>query len=179
MESGARAQTTVDFAIAMGIFLVALTAVVAFMPTMTQPFTGGQENPLLADRLASQLTDGQLADPSTPSKLNTTCTMYFFNGTSGDPCQTFDAQEDVQTKLAVDQSIQVNVSIQQNVTGGPSPDLVCATPGAESFSHVSSCSGQLMADGPAPPTVSGSITIARRYATLNETPVFVVVRVWT
>lgn len=179
MYQRSRGQTTIDFAIAMGIFLVALVTVVAFMPTMTQPFTGGQQNPLLADRLAAQLVDGQLGDSREPSVLNATCTMYFFNGSTGDPCSTFDATDDVQTKLGIDQHVQVNVSIQQNVTGGASPDIVCASPGAESFTHLSSCSGEPMVEGPAPPTVSGSITIARRYATVDDTPVFVVVRVWT
>lgn len=180
MRRDRRAQTSIDFAIGMAVFVLTLTTVIAFMPTMTQPFTGGQQNPLMADRLAAQLTDGQLGDPAEPSKLNATCTMYFFNASSdGGICGSFDGADDVNTKLGIDETVQVNVTIQKNVTGGPSPDVVCATDGAESFSHLASCSGEPMVEGPSPPTVAGSITIARRYATLNDEAVFVVVKVWT
>lgn len=172
-----RAQTTIDFAIAMGVFLVALTTVVVFMPTMTQPFMGGQQNPLLADRLAAQLTDGQLGGPSEPSELNATCTMHFFNETTPDPCSSFVADDDVTAKLGVDDDVFVNVTIQQNVTGDAGPEVVCE----DGNEGVEACpgSGDRMAVGPEPPNEAGSITIARRFALLGDEQVYVVVRVWS
>lgn len=181
-----RAQTTIDFAIAMGVFLVALTTVVAFMPTMTQPFTGGQENPLTADRIVAQLTDGQLGDPATPSKLNTTCTMFFFNesGTPADPCGSFNPGDDLTEKIGVGENTFVNVTVRKDVAEGPDPETVCAEePGATAFHHPSDadCDSDdtLMALGPNPPDVSGSVTIARRLAVLEDKQVYLVVRVWT
>jgi len=165
----------------MGVFLVALTTIVAFMPTIIQPFTGGQQNPLVADRLAAQTVDGTLGDPSEPSTLNTTCTLYFFNGSSGDPCSAFDATDSVQEKLGVADTTFVNVTLQANVTGGPSTEIVCAEPGATDLNELGGCSasGEPMVNGTAPPTASGSVTVARRFATLEGNGVFVVVRVWT
>jgi hypothetical protein len=179
-----RGQTSVDFAIAMGVFLIALTTVIAFMPTMTQPFTGGQENPLVADRLVAQLVDGQLGDPSSPSSLNTTCTMYFFNGSAGDPCPSFDGEDDLNTKLGLGQNTFVNVSLQKNVTGTVAPETVCAEePGATALHDPADAdceSGDtVMHLGPEPPEASGSIINARRFVRFEGNRVFVVVKVWT
>lgn len=177
-----RAQTSIDFAIAMGVFLVALTTVVAFMPTMTQPFTGGQQNPLLADRLTAQLVDGQLGEPATPSHLDETCTWEFFEdpGGSGD-CETFDATEDINGKLGVADAKQINVTLQKNLNGDARPELVCTTSDFDGFSDLSSCSGseEPMVEGPNPPDESGSVTIGRRYARVGGKSVYVVVKVWT
>lgn len=162
----------------MGVFLVALTTVIAFMPTIVQPFTGGQQNPLVADRLAAQTVDGTLGDPSEPSTLNTTCTLYFFNGTAGDPCASFDATDSVQEKLGVSDTTFVNVTLQQNVTGGPEIEIVCADSDGDDLTPLDTCSGEPMVEGETPPTASGSVTVARRYASLEGNDVFVVVRVW-
>jgi len=175
-----RAQTSIDFAIAMGVFLVALTTVVAFMPQMTGPFTTGQQDPLMADRVAAQLVDDQLGDPTTPSVLNTTCTMYFFNGTSGDPCVEFDATDDVTGKVGVDESVLVNVSLRQNVSGDSDPDIVCGSPdGTVSAPACGGTDEAFMATGSPPPDVSGSVTTAHRYAVFGDAGVYVVVRVWS
>lgn len=192
---GSRGQTTVDFAIAMGIFLVTLTTIVAFMPTITQPFTGGQQNPLVADRLASQLTDSQLGHPSSPSKLDPVCTMHFFNESEGggadDPCDSFEPGDPLTDRLGVGENTFVNVTLRKNVTGGPDPETVCAEePGGTAFYDPSDAdcerSGDsdgfddtVMAVGPRPPTEAGSVTIARRSASFDGENVYLVVRVWT
>jgi hypothetical protein len=174
-----RAQTSIDFAIAMGVFLVALTTVIAFMPTMTSPFTSAQDDPLTADRLAAQAVNDQLGAHTTPSLLNVTCTRYFFNGSSGDPCRSFDATDDVAEKLGAGDGVFVNVSVRQNHTGDAAPDIVCGSP--DGTVSEPSCSGdaELLATGPEPPNVAGSVTIARRYAVYGDEGVYVVVNVWT
>jgi hypothetical protein len=174
-----RAQTSIDFAIAMGVFLVALTTVVAFMPTMTSPFTSAQDDPLTADRLASQAVSDQLGDPTSPSILNVTCTRYFFNGTAGDPCDSFDATNDVAEKLGAGDEVFVNVSVRTNHSGDAAPDIVCGLP--DGTVSEPPCSGDEvhLAAGEEPPGVAGSVTIARRYAVYGQDGVYVVVNVWT
>jgi hypothetical protein len=178
-----RAQTSIDFAIGIAIFLVTLTTVVAFMPTMTQPFTTAQNDPLMADRLAAQVVDDQLGDPASPSVLNTTCTMYFFNGsdTPSDPCDSFDPTHETATKLGAGNESLVNVTIRRNVTGDATPDILCATAGGEDLKELSNCGGvdTVLANGSTPPDVAGSVTIARRFAVFNGEGTYVVVKVWT
>lgn len=74
-----RAQTTLDFAIGMSVFLIAVTFVFSFIPGMLQPFTGSNEaKTVVADRVADSLAEGMLGDPSEPYILDRTCTIAFF-----------------------------------------------------------------------------------------------------
>lgn len=171
-----RGQTTVDFAIAMGIFLLGLTIVLVFIPNITQPFTGAQENPLLADRLASQLSSHFLADPSTPAVLDTTCTIWFFNNTAGDPCEEFDTTDSLEAQLGISDTRFVNVTLERNVTGDARYEVVCAQDGA-----IQPCSsgGTVMGRGDEPPDGTGSVTVARRDVYVDGKHAAIVVRVWT
>ena len=64
MRDDTRAQTPLDFAIAMGIFLVAVTFVFTFIPSMTTPFVeGNQDRSVTADRVAGHLTEDALGSP--------------------------------------------------------------------------------------------------------------------
>jgi hypothetical protein len=178
MRAG-RGQTSIDFAIGMAVFMVTLTTVVAFMPAITEPFTGGQDDPLSADRIAAQTVDDQLGDPGSPSVLNTTCTMYFFNGSTGDPCGSFDATDNTTAKVGASSTVLVNVTMRQNVSGDATPDIVCAS-GDGTVSEPSCGAGEdLMATGPTPPDVASSVTTAHRYAVFGDEGVYVVVEVWT
>lgn len=171
-----RGQTAVDFAIAMGIFLLGLTIVMVFIPNITQPFTGAQENPLLADRLASQLSNHLLGEPATPSVLDTTCTVWFFNNTPGDPCANFDTADPLEDQLGVESTRFVNVTLEQNVTGDARTEVVCSDAGG-----IQPCSagGTVMGRGEIPPDGSGSVTVARRDVHVDGQHASIVVRVWT
>lgn len=73
----ARAQTTLDYAVGAGVFLVAAAFVLAFVPGMLAPF-GGADRTQVADRAATALASDALGDPSSPSVLDETCTAAFF-----------------------------------------------------------------------------------------------------
>jgi hypothetical protein len=74
-----RAQTTLDFAVGMSIFLLTVAFVFTFAPNIAEPFSdSGTENTVVADRAASQLVAGTLADPDRPYVLDKACTMAFF-----------------------------------------------------------------------------------------------------
>jgi hypothetical protein len=87
-RSPSRAQTTLDFAVGMSIFLIAVAFVFSFTPSLLEPFEGGgTEDSVTANRVASQLVEGTLADPDTPYVLDKACTTAFFapENSDGDP----------------------------------------------------------------------------------------------
>lgn len=85
MADRTRAQTTLDFAIAMGVFLLAVAFVFAFVPTLTSPFVDGtQDHTAAADRIASHLAEGALGDPSEPYVVQESCVTAFFDEVADD-----------------------------------------------------------------------------------------------
>lgn len=78
---GDRAQTGIDFLVAMSVFLIAVGFVFAFVPSMFQPFGGsGVNDALIADRSAAHLAESALVeDPANPGVLSVTCTAAFFD----------------------------------------------------------------------------------------------------
>lgn len=74
-----RGQTTLDFAIGISVFLITVAFVLAFIPGMLQPFTGGLEEETVAvNRVADSLSQGMLGDPAEPNTLDRECTVIFF-----------------------------------------------------------------------------------------------------
>jgi hypothetical protein len=75
-----RGQTTLDFAIGMSVFLIAVAFVFSFIPGMLQPFTGSNEaKTVVADRVADSLAEGMLGHPTEPYILDSDCTVAFFD----------------------------------------------------------------------------------------------------
>lgn len=93
-----RGQTTLDFAVGVSIFLIVVAFVVAFVPTMLEPFDGSaQEETAVADRLADDLaTDLLVADVQEPHLLDRGCVVAFFalENSDGDPTNDEDAYRD-------------------------------------------------------------------------------------
>jgi hypothetical protein len=76
-----RGQSTIDYGIGAVIFVLTVAFVLAFTPTLLQPFVGGaQDDYATADRVADQLSTDILGEPSDPYVLNTTCTDEFLKG---------------------------------------------------------------------------------------------------
>ena len=67
-----RAQTAIDFVVAMGVFFIAVAFVLAFVPSMFAPFFGmGASDALVTDRSAAHLANNALvADSNTPGTLD-------------------------------------------------------------------------------------------------------------
>lgn len=89
-----RGQTTLDFAIAASVFLLVVASTLAFVPGMFEPFNEAQEGKTVAaDRIATSLSEGLLADPSNPYKLEKGCVIAFFalENSDGDPDDDDDA----------------------------------------------------------------------------------------
>ncbi|WP_396613005.1 hypothetical protein ACH9L7_07005 [Haloferax sp. S1W] len=83
-----RAQTTIDYAIGVGIFLLAVAWVVGTIPQVVQPFDDTQDRPLVANRAADQLTGGMLSESGERTVLSAECVDGFFdNATPPADCQ--------------------------------------------------------------------------------------------
>ena len=158
-----RGQTTVDFAIGMGVFLLVATFVVTFVPDIFAPFDGASAVGT-ADRVAESLATGRLGDPTTPYVLNATCTVGFFEGLRGGSeapttCR-FDttAQEPAEVfRLGAGTSLNVTV---ERLDGG-----------------VESLGGIPLAAGPTPPDTQ-SVTSGRRVVAIDGEQYRLVARVW-
>ncbi|WP_254832168.1 DUF7287 family protein [Haloglomus salinum] len=95
-DGRSRGQTTLDFAVGMSLFLISVAFVISFTPNLIQPFAdSGTEDTIIANRVASQLVEGTLADPGKPYVLDKACTVAFFapENLDGDP----DNDEDLNT----------------------------------------------------------------------------------
>ena len=113
-----RAQSPLDFAIAMGIFLVAVTFVFTFIPSLTAPFVeGNQDRSATADRVASHLAEGALGDPTDPFVINETCATVFFDASTDDgdiPSGCGYSGDDTDERVGVDgDRLRVNVTVEQ------------------------------------------------------------------
>lgn len=111
-----RAQTVLDYGIAVGIFFVALVFVLGTIPGMFAPFVGGSGDTQVADRLASSLSADMLADPGQPFVLNATCTDAFFEQLDGGPdapgtCRFDTSADDLQGVFALDSTTNARVEL--------------------------------------------------------------------
>lgn len=125
MRGEDRGQTTIDFAVGIGFFLIAVAFVLAFVPSMFAPFFGmGASDALVTDRSAAYLSENALVeDPSQPGALDPDEVNGFFDDCNG---STLAQQLGVDTE-------QINVSIGDRtgipatldgtpLTCGPPPD---------------------------------------------------------
>ena len=157
-----RAQTTVDFAIGIGLFLLVVAFVVAFVPTIFAPF-GSIEGPQTADRIATSLSTDRLGDPGEPYVLNETCTEGFFDQLHGGPaapaaCALNTSADSTTEAFALDRPRDVNVTIRE-ADGSIVDD------------------GVRLAAGPTPPETT-SVASATRAVSLGGHTCRLVVRTW-
>jgi len=110
----ARAQTPIDFAVGAGVFLLTLAFVIAFVPTVFDPFSGAATaSPVVSDRVAAGLASDLLAASQTePGVLSSACTAAFFEGneTLGDAADCPDGiEDDAATQFGLDEEVLVVV----------------------------------------------------------------------
>lgn len=69
-----RGQTNQDFAVGIGIFLLTIAFVFAYVPNFVTPFTPdvGSAETAQADRIAATVVDDLTDDPARPNHLNAT-----------------------------------------------------------------------------------------------------------
>jgi len=155
-----RGQTLIDYAIGVGLFLLAVAFVFSYVPGMLDPFTAEQENVQLADRAATQLSEHHLARPGEPFVLDAECTDKFF---TGDPdvggCPFDDYGSDLSNAFGADDATHFEVSIVQ--ADGTVVDRTVP-----------------LTAGETPPSGSQAVTTARRAVHYRDRTYQLVVRVW-
>ncbi|MGQ4554658.1 DUF7287 family protein [Halobellus sp. GM3] len=152
-----RAQTTIDFAIGIGLFLLVVALVVAFVPTIFTPFQS-TEGPQTADRIATSLSTDRLGDPTEPYVLNATCTAAFFEQLNGGGDTLIDCQFDTTAD-----------STSAMFSTGPTRDVNVSV-------RFSNGTTRYAAGPPIPETTS--VTAARRAVSIDREAHTVLVRTW-
>jgi hypothetical protein len=175
--SGPRAQTTLDFAIAMGIFLLAIAFVFTFIPSLTGPFVGGdQDRSAVADRTASHLSEGALGDPNRPLVVEEPCMTAFFGDTDAPPeCGGLGNHTDDQPRkrLGLSEGVGYYIRIVQINTSASGDDryrAACLAGDGETVIHeedsARSCTTPYeVGEDPGP---ASSVTVARRIVTVDN-----------
>lgn len=156
-----RGQTTLDFAVAMSIFLVTVLFVLAYAPTMFDPFAGGSGTKLVvADRAATTLSADVLAvSTAEPGVLSAGCVSAFFG--SSDDCSTSADLDDLDETLSLD-GRNADVKIHELSTSTPaSPDWAAGELRRETDDSV--------------PT---DVAVATRTVSIEGDPYRLTVRVW-
>jgi len=179
-----RAQTTLDFAIGMSVFLLAVAFVVSFLPGMFQPFeAGGGDEIVAADRVANQLSRSLLAGGPEPFILDGSCTSEFF-ALAGSPAEAsppdcrFDGTT-LQERLGWADDANVNVQlVGEDADNDGDPDLLCDDgTGTIDETGDQSCATTFEA-GETPPDESGSVVVTRRVVSIQHREATLLVRMW-
>ena len=172
-----RAQTTLDFAIAMGVFLLAIAFVFTFIPSLVAPFIGGsQDQSATADRVASHLSEGALGDPNKPFVVDQECATVFFNESTDDddiPERCGYSGGTLHERVGMTDRLHVRVEILQ-VDAGVSDDArfrqVCDDNGTITHEGVNDCQGPgvVTYQSGESSTPDDSVTVARRIVTIPD-----------
>lgn len=176
LDGEVRGQTQLDLLIGVSVFLITVGFVLITASGMIDPFVGGQERPLVADRTTAVVVEGMFSNTGTSAVLNKTCTYAFFDETlgEGDCAIPYDDQEsDLATRLGIASRYSVNVTISRTTSGNGDLEVLCTD--GESINDCPS--GTRLATGPTPPG-SDSVFAARRTAHLDGVDVFVEVILW-
>lgn len=174
-----RAQTTLDFAIGVTLFLTVMLFVFAFVPGIIEPFElSGEQDTVVSERLASRLSQSTLAEPGTPFVLDTICAVGFFDdGAPSPPSCDYDGS-DVHERLRLAEHRGVNVSLEGTLSGSEG-ELVCwDDPGERLVESSDGACDQVLASGGVPPAESEATVTSRRVVSLNRENLTLKVVVW-
>lgn len=174
-EDEKRAQTLPDFAVGVAIFLVTTAAIFIFVPQLTLPYDE-QGDSLVVQRAAADLSDDMLAG-ETPSELNETCTVAFFERTNPGGC-AFEGDDSVTEQLGITPTYSVNVTVRDAPSDGPN-STICRADNADSVGDCTSGDENLtLSTGPPLPQDDASVAVARRGVFVDGGRVIIEVGVW-
>lgn len=177
-----RAQTTLDFAIGIGVFLLTVVFVLAFAPGMLDPFTGDTgEKRVASNRVADALSQGMLGDPDDPYVLDVTCTVAFFDPANNDDSTTnddwvggcrYERTNDLNARVGAEGrpagtgfDLRVRV-LGEDADGDGNLDVLCWDASGSAVvpeSHADCDTGDVVLDGGStPPTETDTVVVARR-----------------
>jgi hypothetical protein len=169
-----RGQTTVDYAVGIGLFLLAVAFVFAVLPGLVSPYSTQGGQPTVADRTAEQLTDDVIGRTDAPGVLNETCTARLFNDTMAPRSCSFPVitdnrtdNENITKAVGVSNYTYINITVVEDGT----VTILNTSRGADR-------NRTRLALGRPVPEGSVSVATARRTVVLNGTVQELRVRVW-
>jgi hypothetical protein len=172
-----RAQTTLDFAIGVSVFLAIVVFVFAFVPGILEPFNlSGEADSALADRVASDLSQAKLGNASEPYVLDSSCAVQFFDEANGPPSHCNYGGGDLNERLGISNIHNLNVTLA-GTFAGPDGELACWNSDGK-IVGAGSCSGQVLSAGGAPPESNDETVTARRVVSLQQQNLTLKVVVW-
>ena len=168
-----RGQTLPDFAIGISIFLITVSFIIVFVPQLTLPFED-TEQPVVAERTATDLESALLSDPDMQSHLNESCTLAFFSQSGTTSCP-FETDEPIETQVGIDPSYSINVSLRETPSDSPNSTRLCMDGGT-----IGACSGSsdVLTVGPDVPQDGQSVATSRQSVAINGTSAILEVVVW-
>lgn len=175
-----RAQTTLDFAIGISLFLIVMLFVFIFVPGLMEPFTlSSDEDTVLAGQIADRLSQDQLGDPAEPYILDRHCTVQFFQESpdATDGCR-FD-NDSLEKRLNTPPGAKVNVSLVGNFSESPgASELLCWDNGNKELHQCGDDGGTSLSIGSTPPRGNDATITTRRVVSLDGESVTMKVVVW-
>lgn len=184
MSGRTRGQTTLDFTIGVTIFVVVLAGVFLFVPGTLQPFEeGGQENIVTVNRVADQLSEHVLAEPTDPYVLEKDCVVPFFDESEPVPSECNYEGGTLQERVGYGDFQFANVSIRGSIAGSSKIEQLCydsSDPAGSRLESGSDCGepdDTRLTVGSDLDGVESSVT-ARRTVELDHQTVFLVVQLW-
>ncbi len=163
----------------MSIFLLALTFVLAFVPGMLEPFSGGAQTETPAvNRVADDLTQGTLSDASTPYVLDGECTAELF--TTGVPAACQYDGTTLADRVGIRDYAPVNVTIRGDLDDSGEDSVLCwdASASPPTLVEKSGGCGTVLSGGSKPSGGGGKTVSAQRVALLDGEDVTVEVVMW-
>ena len=182
-----RGQTQIDFAVGAGVFLLALAFVVAFVPTLFEPFAvADSASPLVSDRVADGAVDlfgvpanasgsAALHAPTRPGVLSPACTVAFFtaNATLADDAGCpFDAGTDADELFGIDDDVQIVVHDLNETDPSTNPVTV------DLGTRHGAVGGELARSSADPSAATDGVAVSGRVVSLQGTQYRLTVRVW-
>lgn len=166
-----RAQTTLDFAIGVAVFLAVLLFVFGFVPGILSPFeVADEELPAQSDRVANTLAQERLGGADSPYELDRYCTVEFFEGGDEPEDCNFDST-DLNEEFGFSEWRSVNVTLR-----GQGGEPLCWD--GERIIDECTDSDVALATGEAVPDGGVTTMTARRVVALDGQQVTLEVVLW-
>lgn len=178
-DASDRAQTPIDFAVGAGVFLLTLAFVIAFVPTLFDPFSAAETaSPVVSDRVAAGVAGDLLAaSPAEPGVLSPACTVAFFPSDDNPPATDcrFEPGDDPADLFGIDGNVQVIIHELNETNPGESPvskDEIVTSEGT--FENVRLIYPE---EGPSG-TAADDVTVSQRIVSIHGEQYRLTVRVW-
>lgn len=159
-----RGQTLPDFTVAIAIFLLTVTFISLFVPQIIQPFDD-QEQPVVAERITSDLSNRQFVDGANSAQLNATATTDFF-----------DSEPDVLDAVGISRTYSVNVTLRDLPSQSPDSKILCNDSGEIGGTQCGD--DARLRIGPSIPEDRQSVAATRRTLFVGDRDVVLEVGVW-